>query len=98
MKAVVVPCPFCNKEITVNHSPSVRYSKTEITATLGRRTKWFHTKEKYEVFEDCPNCNKPKKEVQKALNGEMPIRPKSREEVKMQLEELGLLDRFEKKL
>ncbi|MBI3413350.1 MAG: hypothetical protein HY051_04710 [Candidatus Aenigmarchaeota archaeon] len=90
MKETIVTCPFCSKEITVNYSPSIRYSKTEITATLGRRTKWFHTKERYETIEDCPNCHKSKKEIQKALNGEMLMKPKSKEDLKRQLEELGL--------
>ena len=89
METTFVPCPFCSKDVKVNYSPSVRYSKTEITATLGRRIKWFNTKEKYEVLEDCPNCKKSKKEIQKALEQGI-SKPKSKEELKKQLEELGL--------
>ncbi len=92
-----IPCPFCNKEISVYYQPSIFQYKSSHSAAAGTKTKFYKTKEKYEPLENCPHCGKSKKDIKKALEGDMPTKPKSKEEVRKQLEELGLLDKFEGK-
>ncbi len=86
---IVLKCPFCSTEITVYFQPSMFQTSKSHSAAAGTKTSFYKTKEKYEVLEDCPNCGKPKKEIQKALIEGVP-KLKSKEELKKQLEELGL--------
>ena len=37
------------------------------SAAKGSVTKFYRTKEKYEVISDCPKCGKKVREIQKAL-------------------------------
>ncbi len=82
-------CPFCGTEIEVYYKPSMFQTHKSHSAAAGTKTSFYKTKEKYEVLEDCSNCHKSKSEIQKALT-EGVSKPKSKEELKKQLEELGL--------
>ncbi len=89
-------CPFCDKEINTLFEPEGFMIKKS-HADGRTKSQYLHKKEKYEPLEDCPHCGKSKREIKKALEGDMPTKPKPKEEVRKQLEELGLLDRFEGK-
>ncbi len=61
-------CPFCGKNtIEATFIPPVLQSHTSRTSAKSI-TKFYRTKEKYEIQSGCPNCGKSSKEVQKALN------------------------------
>lgn len=61
------------------------------SAAAGTKTSFYKTKEKYEPLEDCPHCGKSKKEIKRALEGDMPTKPFNREEHIRKLRELGLV-------
>ena len=63
-----IECPFCRKgKVKTIHKES--FMQSETTRIAGRRcTRSFSRPETYEVIEDCPNCGKTRKEIQKALN------------------------------
>lgn len=61
-------CPFCKKEaVKAIYYPPVLQAATSSSAAAGRKTKFYRTKEKYEIISDCKNCEKSKKEIEKAL-------------------------------
>ncbi len=76
-------------EIIAYYKPSVVQSIRSYSAAAGTKTQAYKTKEKYEILENCPNCKRNKKDIQKALIEGVP-KPKSKEDLKKQLEELGL--------
>ncbi|MEM5793067.1 MAG: hypothetical protein QXY45_01750 [Candidatus Aenigmatarchaeota archaeon] len=65
---VILECPFCHKK-TINaiyHPPTLQ---TSISRAAGRTaTRYYQTKEKYEISSDCPNCGKKSNQIQKAIN------------------------------
>ena len=64
---VKLNCPFCDKlTISATYIPPVLRSKTSRTSAKSI-TKFFRTKEKYEIQSGCSNCGKSQKEVEKAL-------------------------------
>ena len=67
VETVKLNCPFCGKlTIIASYIPSVLQTKTSRAA--GRSvTKYYQTKEKYEIQSGCSNCGKSQKEVEKAL-------------------------------
>jgi len=69
-KNMILKCPFCDKmTINVIYYPPVL--QTSVSRAAGRTaTKYYKTKEKYEVTSDCPNCKKKAREIQKVLDGE----------------------------
>ena len=66
-RQVKIMCPFCEKEtISATHIPSMTVASTSRTSA-GAKTKFYKTKEKYEIQSGCSNCGKSQKEVEKAL-------------------------------
>lgn len=88
MEKISVVCPFCENKIDVLFIESTVSSKIQRNSTSKKRVTTV-SQEKYQALEDCSNCGKSKKEIQKALQ-EGTSKPKSKEELKKQLEELGL--------
>jgi len=66
---VEIKCPFCGYEkIKANFYPSVLQAAVSRSAAKGSVTKFYRTKEKYEILSDCEKCGKKAKEIQKAFN------------------------------
>ncbi|MCX6821813.1 MAG: hypothetical protein NTW30_03470 [Candidatus Aenigmarchaeota archaeon] len=64
---VILECPFCSKKtISAVYIPPMTDAHTTRTSA-GAKTKFYQTKEKYEIQSGCSNCGKSQKEVQKAL-------------------------------
>ena len=87
----IIKCPFCdNADINIVFIPATK--KDNLTTTVaGRRSKVFSlTKERYEVENDCPNCNASATKIEKALNiGEEYQKP-SREKILERMKKAGL--------
>ncbi len=65
---MVIPCPFCDKEIGVLYLPSCRAPKK---STWGGQAAMVKTRnQEYIVQKDCPHCGKTMDEIQKALDHE----------------------------
>ncbi|MBU5687907.1 MAG: hypothetical protein KQA31_00655 [Candidatus Aenigmarchaeota archaeon] len=65
---IEIKCPFCGYEkIKANFYPSVLQTAVSRSAAKGSVTKFYRTKEKYEVLSDCEKCGKKAKEIEKAL-------------------------------
>ena len=64
---ITIECPFCHKKtIKAIYYPPVLQTTTSHAA--GRAvTKYYYTKEKYEILSGCSNCGKSLKEVKRAL-------------------------------
>ncbi len=63
-------CPFCHQEtISAFYIPSVLQAATSRSAAKGSVTKFYRTKEKYEITSGCSNCGKSLKEVKKKMEG-----------------------------
>ena len=66
---VMLNCPFCGKKtIKALFIPSFFQAATSRSSASGSKTKFYKTKEKYEVQSGCSNCGKSEKDVQKALD------------------------------
>ena len=81
-------CPFCKeKTIKVMHKEEA-FSARRTRCRAGRSTQNIKSPEKYEILVNkCSNCNKSKKEIEKALREGKEL---SREEVIKRLREAGL--------
>ncbi len=98
-QVVYAKCPFCDKgtiEIIVFPAgKTVRYARGSGKPGHGFKS-W--SQESIVTTKECPVCGKSNKDIAKKLkkieSGEMESKPKSKEEIRKQLEELGLLDRF----
>jgi len=63
-----VECPFCGKLVVeVIHYLPILQTATSRTSAKSV-TKFYRTKEKYEVQSPCPNCGKSVKQIQEVLN------------------------------
>jgi len=63
----ILECPFCRaKTINATFFPSILQSATSRSAA-GSKTKFYQTKEKYEIQSGCPNCKKSQKEIEREL-------------------------------
>lgn len=82
-----IGCPFCEKGIIkVLHRPPV-LKEMRKSPWGGCKKSYKMSKEVYEVLNDCSNCGKSKKEIEKVLKeGKEP----SHEEVIRRLKEVGL--------
>ena len=68
MEKVVIECPFCGqKTINAIYQPSILQSSTSSSAHK-RITKFYQTKEKYDIQTGCQNCGKSLSEVKKNLS------------------------------
>ena len=64
---VILNCPFCGKNtVSAIYIPPITEAHTSRTSA-GAKTKFYQTKEKYEIQSGCSNCGKSQKEVEKAL-------------------------------
>jgi len=69
-ESIKLKCPFCQKEtISAIYIPPVLQTAVSRSAAKGSVTKFYKTKEKYEITSGCPNCGKSLKEVRKKLEG-----------------------------
>lgn len=81
-------CPFCEKaKIKVRHKPSIKSKKTTRTAAIGAVRGYHTSKEVYDVLEDCPNCHKTRKEIEKRLIEGKPV---NREAILKRMREAGI--------
>ena len=63
-----IECPFCKKAKIRKEG----YYQAKVSRiSVGAKTTYHWVPDTYEVLEDCPNCGKSKKEIQKALKGEV---------------------------
>jgi len=86
----ILECPFCGKRIIdVIHIPSFFQAHTSRSSAKGSVTKFYKTKEKYEVQSSCPNCDKSAKQIQKALD-EGKKDPEKDKRILKRLKEQGL--------
>ena len=87
---ITLECPFCGKlVIDCMYFPPVLQSATSRTSAKSI-TKFYQTKEKYEIQSGCSNCGKSQKEVEKALK-EGKKDPKKDERILKRLKEQGIL-------
>lgn len=94
---LILECPFCkSKVIMVTFSPSFFQAKVSRTSSK-TSTKFYKTKEKYEVQANCPNCGKSAKEIEKAFNEGVKDPEKTKKKLK-ELEKLGLPTIIETKM
>ena len=68
-----IECPFCKKaKIRMFHKEGyLQPSFSRISAKSA--VKYHRVPDTYEVLENCPNCGKTKKEIQKNLEGKTEI-------------------------
>jgi hypothetical protein len=80
-------CPFCGKGfVKVMHKPPI-LNELHKRSWEGNKKSYRMSKEVYEVLNDCPNCGKTKKEIEKALKeGKQP----TNEEIIRRMKEAGL--------
>jgi len=84
-----IECPFCKKvKIRMFHKEGYLQAKTS-RISAGAMITYHRVPDTYDVLEDCHNCGKTKKEIQKALEGEIPTKQISHECLK-RLKETGL--------
>lgn len=68
-----IECPFC-KKATVKMFHKEGYRQASTSRISGKSATTFTTvPDTYEVLEDCPNCGKTRKQIQKKLDGEEEI-------------------------
>lgn len=85
---LLMDCPFCEKaKVKVRHKPAVAMKKRSVTGTMGSRYSLKISKEIYDVLEDCSNCHKNRKEIEKRL---IEGKPMERESVLKRMKEMGL--------
>jgi hypothetical protein len=80
-----VECPFCKKDaVKAIYYPPVLQMKKSRSAAAGTKTKFYHTKEGWEIISGCSNCGKSKEEIIKALKEKKIDLKKKLEELKRQ--------------
>ena len=95
LEKIKVPCPFCDKEIEVLHSP-LSFTTRRGNSSLGKKANPVCSQESYDVFEPCPHCGKPANAIKKALvNGVKNEVPK--DEMLKRMKEAGIPFRFSSK-
>ena len=83
-------CPFCRKgKVKTFHKEGYIQAKTS-RISAGAKIKYYKTPDMYEVLEDCPNCGRKKKEIQKAMDGEISTKQMSHEERLKRFKDAGL--------
>ena len=69
----LLECPFCGKaKIRVFHKEGYLQAKTS-RISAGAKTTYHRVPDTYQVLEDCPNCGKRRKEIERKLEGEEEI-------------------------
>lgn len=60
-------CPICDEgKIRVFHKEGYIQARTS-RISAGAKTKFYKQPDYYEVLEDCPNCGRSKKEIEKTF-------------------------------
>ncbi len=93
---IVIACPFCGKDITVEFKPRMPTTRTSSSAAAGQKQNRFIEQEKY-IAKDCPHCGISGDRIEKALRDASSIyepKTKSKDELRKELEALGLGGRF----
>jgi len=87
-------CPFCNKgRVKVFHKEGyLQGRKSHIAA--GDKIKFYKMLDTYEVLEDCPNCGKTAREIQRVYETGV-VREPTHEERLERLRKAGLPTRIE---
>ena len=90
-----IECPFCHKgKIKMFHKEGhLQPSFSRISAKSA--VKYHRVPDTYEVLEDCPNCGKTKKEIQKLLEGEKEITEEDRKKIIERMKKQGLPTQIE---
>ncbi len=83
---IEVSCPFCGKPVKALHRPSLIREKKK-ASWGGCKKSFIRDKEILEIVEDCSNCGKTKKEIERALKEGKQL---PNEEVLKRLREAGL--------
>ncbi len=85
---LLMECPFCEKaKIKVRHKPSLSVKRRKVSVTMGVKYSTQKSKEIYDVLEDCPNCHKTRKEIEKRL---IEGKPMDREAILKRMKDIGL--------
>jgi len=91
---IELECPFCHgSRVRVFHKESYLQGKKSHIAA-GDKTKFYRKPDTYEVLEDCPNCRKTAREIQRAYETGI-VREPSREERLERMRRAGLPTRIE---
>lgn len=91
-------CPFCHKgRVKTFHKEGYMQAKSS-RISAGAKTKYYRRPDTYEVLEDCPDCGKKKKEIQKAMDGEISTKRMSHEERLKRIKAAGLSTEIEEKV
>jgi predicted RNA-binding Zn-ribbon protein involved in translation (DUF1610 family) len=84
-----IECPFCGKMgVKAFHKPSHLEPKVS-HISAGSKTKYYRVPESYDVLSGCPNCGKPKQEIERVFKTGV-IRQLSHEERLKRLRDAGL--------
>ena len=87
-------CPFCGKgKVNVYHKEGFIQAKTSRISAGGKQT-FYKKPDEYHVQNDCPECGKSKKEIERAFETGI-TRKKSHQEKLNRLKEAGLPTRIE---
>jgi len=94
---IELECPFCNKgRVKVFHKEGyLQGRKSHIAA--GNKVKFYKMPDIYDVLEDCPNCGKKAKEIQRAYETGITKEPSHKERLE-RLGKAGLPTRIEQRI
>jgi sarcosine oxidase delta subunit len=93
---ILIACPFCGKQISVEFKPKMPTTRTSSSAAAGQKQSRFIEQEKY-IAKDCPHCGVSGDRIEKALRDASSTyepKTKSKDELRMELDALGLGGRF----
>ena len=91
---IQMTCPFCGKgKVNVYHKEGFIQAKTSRISAGGKQT-FYKKPDEYHVQNDCPECGKSKKEIERAFETGI-TRKKSHQEKLNRLKEAGLPTRIE---
>lgn len=79
---------FVGKVKTFHKEGYLQAKTSRISAEA--KTKYYKTPDMYEILEDCPNCGKNKRDIQKDLDGEISTKQMSYEERWKRFRDAGL--------
>lgn len=83
-------CPFCKKgEIKVFHKEG--HLQPHFSRIAAKSAVTYHkVPDSYEVLENCPNCGKTKKDIEKNLEGDEEITKEDRKKIIERMKKQGL--------
>lgn len=90
-----IDCPFCGKNnVDVIYTPSMRIESRQSFGRSHTKSVVRHSKEKYEVRNDCPDCGASAKKIQNYLNTGEDFKKPSRKEILERMRSAGLATRI----